>query len=133
MNYFRQLNRRTLLLWSLLLSLALLCAQGATLHIHSDQTHNGDHDHIAAPLNKPHSALDISHNEHHDGSEIDLSADGLLKNTLNKVFTIALFTLFFTLLIFSSSRQFTHHYRKNKLILYSYYLFSPPLRAPPQH
>ena len=135
-------------MWSLLLSLALLCAQGVKLHVHHlDHGHDnhpnnyhshihaidkaGDHDH----LSKAHFTHDTSHNDHHDGvvSEVDISPDGVLKNANYSVFALALFALFFTLVIFVSSRQLVQRCRESKLILRSYYLLSPPLRAPPQY
>jgi len=149
MTFFRLTNKPVLLLWSLLLSLSLLCAQGAKLHTHNlDHGHNdhpndyhshihsiideaGDHGH----LSKAHFTHDTSHNDHHDGviSEVDISPDGLLKNANDNVFEIVLFALFFTLMIFVSSRQLVQRCRESKLILHRYYVLSPPLRAPPQH
>ncbi len=142
MNSFRQRNRRTLLLWSLLLCLALLFAQGVKLHVHSlDHGHDNHHSHAIneagdhGHLSKAHFTHDTSHNDHHDGvvSEVDISPDGLLKNVQNNFFAIALFALFFTLMTFVSSRQLVQYCRESKLILHSYYVLSPPLRAPPQH
>ncbi len=124
MNSFRQ-NRRALLLWSLLLCLALLSAHVVKLHIH--ELDNGH-------LSKAHFAHDTSH-EHHDKaiSEVDSSPDGVLKNVNNSIFAVALFTFFFTLVTFISSRQLVQRWRENKLVLHNYYLLSPPLRAPPQY
>ncbi len=125
MNSFRQINRRALLLWSLLLSLALLSAHVVKLHVH-----DLEHGH----LSKAHFAHDTSH-EHHDRtiSEVDTSPNGVLKNTSNSVFALALFTLFLTLMTFIPSQQLVQCCRENKLTLHSYYLLSPPLRAPPQY
>ncbi len=147
MNSFRQIDRRTLLLWVLLLSLALLCAQGAKLHVHNldhgqDNHHNDYHSHTHdaidevvdhGHLSKAHFTHDTSHNDHHDGvvSEVDVTPDGLLKNTNNNVFAIALFVLFFTLITFVSSRQSVQRCRERKLVRHSRYVLSPPLRAPP--
>ncbi len=126
MEFFRRINKRILLLWVLLLSLTLLCAQGTELHIH-----NLDHDH----LSKAHFIQDTSHGDHHhDGiSEVEISPDEVLKTPNHNIFSIALFALFFTLVMFVSSRQFIQHRLKNRPIIKEYYLFSPPLRAPPQH
>ena len=113
------------------------------LHVHnSDHEHNdqpnghlineaGSHEH----LSKAHFISATSHDDHHDDllSEIDISPDGLLKNFNSNAFAIAFFALFFTLMIFASSRQLVQRCRESKLILQSYYLLSPPLRAPPQH
>ncbi|MCF6336458.1 MAG: hypothetical protein L3J84_00695 [Gammaproteobacteria bacterium] len=133
-------------MWALLLSLALLCAQGTKLHVHNlDHGHNNhlinDHTHDAIDkaanhsyLSKAHFTHDTSH-DHHGSvvSEVDISPDGVLKNTNNSVFSIALFALFFTLITFISSRQLVQRCRESKLTLHSDYLLSPPLRAPPQH
>ena len=142
MSFFCQINRRTLLLLSLLLSLVLLCAQGVKLHVHNlDQGHDnhhshaidevGDHDH----LSKAHFTYDASHDGYHDDvvSEIDISPDGLLKSVNSHVFMIALFAFFFTLITFISSRQLIQRCRESKLILHRQYVLSPPLRAPPQY
>jgi len=144
MEYFRRINKRTLLLWSLLLSLSLLCAQGAGLHVHSvDHGHDELQSHIHGAdeaddhthMSKAHFTHDTSHNDHHDDvvSEIDVSPEGLLKNASNNIFSIALFTFFFILVMFVSSRQLIYCRREGKLILDKYYLLSPPLRAPPQY
>ena len=144
MNSFRQMSRQALLVWSLLLCVALLGAQGVKLHIHhldhgSDNQHShshtideaGDHRH----LSQAHFTHDISHDTHHDGavSEVDISPDGILKNINSSAFAVTLSSLLLTLMIFVSSRQRVQRYRESKLILYRYYLLSPPLRAPPQY
>jgi len=143
MGFFRRINKRTLLLWSLLLSLSLLCAQGVSLHAHSlDHEHDGYHNHTHAigeandhtHISKAHFTHDTSHNDHHDGvaSEIDVSPDGLLKHS-NTVFAIALVVFLFTLITFVCSRQLLHYCRESKLIPHRHYVISPPLRAPPLH
>lgn len=156
MNCFRQINQRSLLLWSLFLSLSLLSAQGVGLHVHNldhghdehpneypnesstkyhSHTHTIDEADSHNHLSKAHFSHDTSHNDHHDGtaSEVDLSPDGVLKNTHSNIFAIALFAFFFTLIPVVSSGQFMQRCRDNKLTIKEYYLFSPPLRAPPQH
>ena len=146
MDFFRQTNKRILLLWSVLLALMLLCAQGVKLHAHDlghgDEHHSSDgHIHAIEAtgdhgyLSKVHFAHDTSHSEHHDDvvSEIDISPDGLLKNTNNSVFAIMLFALFFILMVLISSRQLIQRCRESQLILRSCQIFSPPLRAPPQY
>ncbi len=142
MRFFRQTNRRALLVLSLLLSLALLCAQEVRLHVHSLDHNHGDHlSHSIddagghAHLSKAHFAQDMSHSDHHDGAvaDVDISPDGLLKNFNDNIFAVALIAFFFALLLFVSSRQFVHHSREGKLILHRRYVLSPPLRAPPQY
>jgi len=135
-------------LWSVLLSLLLLCAQGVKLHVHDlahgyDNHSNDSYSHIHAideagdhgSLSKAHFAHDTSHHELHDEviSEVDISPAGLLKNTNNSVFAIMLFALFFILMVLISARQLVQRCRESQLILRSCHLFSPPLRAPPQH
>lgn len=144
MEFFRRINKRTLLLWSLLLGLSLLCAQGVGLHVHNvDHGHDEHQSHVHATdeaddhahMSKAHFTHDTSHNDHHDdvASEIDVSPDGFLKNSSNNILAIALIAFFFILVLFVSSRQLVHCCRESKLILHRYYLLSPPLRAPPQH
>lgn len=142
MHSFRQINKQTLLLWSLLLCLTLLYAQEAILHVH-----NADHVHVHAVETHTHSATEAADyhghfitasfvDDHHEGvaTEVDISPDGLLKNVNSSShFSIALFALFFILIICSTSQRFVRHWRDSKLILYRFYAISPPSRAPPQH
>ena len=63
---FRKTKPRSLLLWILLLSIALLCAQSVTLHVHgldhgSDHELNQLHDNIAPELMSEHSHLSETH------------------------------------------------------------------------
>jgi len=146
MDYFRPINRQTLLLWSLLLCLALLGAQEVKLHVHHlDHASNGlyaaQHAHAidtyaANKVGYHRSSFvhDTSHDHHGDTvSEVDISSDGLLKNINNNIHSIALFFLFFTLITFVSSQLIVQRCRESKLILHQFYTISPPLRAPPQH
>ncbi len=131
---FRQTNKWPLRLWTLLLVLSLLCSQSVTLHIH-----NLDHDHTSVEtsdqghLGKIHSAYDFSHGEHHDDAVYDVSghSDGLLKNTSNTLFALAIFILPFALLLAAPLGQVVNRDREIKLVFYERHLFSPPLRAPP--
>ncbi len=134
MDSFRQTNRKILLLWSLFLSLALLCAQSINLHVHDlDHTHGADELSGHTHLSKAHFAHDISHDHHYgEVSELDVSPDGVVKNLNHSAFAIALFVIFFSLIAFVSSRHVHQRRRKDKLIHHDY-LLSPPLRAPPQY
>lgn len=126
-----------------MLSLSLLCVQGAKLHVHNlnHGHHHDDHVHAIdnadnhAHLSKAHFAHDTSHGDHHKGviSAVDISPDGVLKNTNNSLFFLALGIFFFTLVIFVASQRLVQHCREGKLIFHEYYVLSPPLRAPPQH
>ncbi len=139
MIFFRKTNKQILLLGSLLLSLALLCAQGVTLHTHDITSHDTKHhnnEHLQLDhkhSNKTHLAHDDSH-EHHGSitSVLNITPEGLLKSTSNHVLFIVLFSFFIIFTAFSTSQQFIHHYRKNKLNLRLLHTLSPPLRAPPQ-
>ncbi len=142
MEFFHLANKRALLLWCFLLSLSLLCVQGVKLHVHNlDHKQHHGHTHAIddagdhAHLSKAHFAHNTSHSDHHNGviSEVDISPDGVLKNTNNSPFTLALIIFFFTLAIFVASRRLIQHCRENKLIFHEYYVLSPPLRAPPQY
>ncbi len=144
MRFFRQTNKWVLLVLSLVFSLALLCAQGIGLHVHNLDHDPGDHHSHAHAMNgagehahvsKAHFAQDTSHSDHHDGavSEVDISPEGLLKNSSNNIFAIALIAFFFIFAMFVSLRQLAYRCRESKLILYRRYVLSPPLRAPPQH
>ncbi len=136
MNSFRRINNRTLLGLSLLLSLALLCAQGVRMHVHeldSSHSHLIDKTDGHENLSKAHFAHDTSHSEGHDNvvSEVDISPAGLLKNLYNNISVIAIFALFITLFWFVSAPQLMQYQRERKPIVHRYYAFSPPLRAPP--
>lgn len=144
MNFFRQINKRTLLLLSILFSLSLLCAQGVTLHIHNLDHDNNDHsgqihamdkagDH--RHLSRAHFVHDTSHRDHHDSviSEVDISPDGVWQKAKINIFAIALVVFFFTLVMFVSSRRPVRRFRESIPVLRGYYILSPPLRAPPQH
>jgi hypothetical protein len=141
MTFFRQTTKRTLFLWALLLSIALLCAQGVKLHVHSiDHDHDRQHSHIAAEavaehshLSEAHLSSDVSHGDHHDEvvSELDVSPDGLLKKASSNVVVLALLAAVFTLLLPGLYQQIFHRRRDKDAILPWRYLLSPPPRAPP--
>ncbi len=142
MEFFRRINRRRLLQWSLLLSLLLLCSQGATLHVHNlDHGHDGhlQHTHTTdeggahTRLSKAHYAHDRSHAEYHDNivSEVEVAPEGVLKSLSSKILTLALLAILFTLLLPAPSRQLPHRRRESRLTLHRHHLLSPPLRAPP--
>lgn len=144
MESIRRINRQTLLVWCLLLSLLLLCAQGVTMHIHIvDHAHDKylDHSHFIGEtsdhshISKAHLSNDTFHNDHHNEAvtEIDVTPEGVLKNLSNNIIALALFALLLILVLPITSRQVRHRIHKNPSTLYHYYLISPPLRAPPQH
>jgi len=141
MGFFRRILRRTLLLWSLLLSLSLLCGQGIKLHVHNlghdhdesiEHTHAADEANDHSRLSRAHYAHNTSHSEHHDdASDVDVTPDGVWKKLSSSMLTLALLTLLFVLVLPAPSRQRVHRYRESKSTLFRRYLLSPPLRAPP--
>ena len=147
MNFFRQLQKPTLLLWTVALSLAILCAQGVKLHVHDFEHEHGTshHDQIdvgSAMASSDHShangihfANDISHVDHHGGNipELDISPDGLLKKISSSVLTLALLAIFLLSFLPRLTRESYQRHHHIRLRLSRPYYYSPPLRAPPQH
>jgi len=146
------MKRPTLYLWVALLCVALLCAQGVRLHVHSfGQEHDHvinqqhDYDHTVAEakakhahLSKIHLTTDISHIDHHDEvlSELDVNPEGFLnKSFLNKIsndnLLLAVLVTLFALLLIGFYRQRLSRYQDKNMIFLKQYLFFPPLRAPP--
>ena len=146
MNYFRQMNKQSLLNWIMLLSFSLLCAQGIGLHVHSmdheTDSHMAETAHIEnishiphqdAQVSKPHLSLDASHLEHHGdiSSAIDISPDGLFKNTQSNLIAIDFIAFVFILMILTPVLLIMRRTQKSPLKLHNFYVLSPPLRAPP--
>lgn len=143
MNYFRRINKWTLLLWSSLL-LVWLCVQSTTLHVHLlDHSHNHggllDHNHEEGEVNdhthvaKLHFSHDASHDSHHDNvmSEVEISPEGVAKNLSVKLLTFALFAFLVTTLFFNQCRLIVQRNQENTPLDFERYVVSPPLRAPP--
>lgn len=135
----RQITNLTPLLWALLLSMALLCAQGVQLHLHSID-HDQRHSHITIEAAAEHSHLsgahlssDISHGEHHNGviSELDASPSGLLKKVSSNIVMQALPATALSLLYPGFYLQTFYRHRDEETTLPWRYLLSPPPRAPP--
>jgi len=117
----------------LCLSLALLLAQTSRMHIHLE------HDEHAEPT--AHAALILHDYDslHHDGFQhhnhhpvaIDVSPDNLIQkvNLLNSLILIFLFSGFLLVLPRLAYRLRQRLYLKR--FSSRYYLFQPPLRAPP--
>lgn len=141
MIFFRQATKSTSLLWALLLSVTLLCAQGVKLHVHGiDHNYDQQHSHIAVEavaehshLSEAHLSSDVSHGDQHDEvvSELDASPDGLLKKVSSNLFMLALLASVFSLLFPGFYQQAIHRRSDNDAILPWRYLLSPPPRAPP--
>lgn len=138
MNTIRNINKKALLPFLVMLFFVLLSAQNVTLHVHSFehdpiQTHHSIDD-ISAHTHHSdaHFTIDSSHQEHHDGSsvEVDACPDCLIiqLSVTAKIFALLsfAFSLFLPLLfrrVFSSLYQEVSTFRR-------FYL-APPLRAPP--
>jgi hypothetical protein len=141
MNLFRKMKKRNLYFWTIMLSIALLCAQGMKLHVHDlDHGHDQQHNHISAEGTAEHSHLsaahlssDISHSDHHEeiASEVYVSQDGLLIKIFNNIFLIAILASAFIVFLPAFYRYTLHRRRENGTNIPWRYHISPPLRAPP--
>lgn len=139
MIHFQHMKKRSLFLWVLLLSIALLCAQGVNLHLHGFGHEQG---HSVAPeftvehsyQSGIHLTTDTSHSDHHDEviSELDASPQALLKKISSNGSMQTIFIITFTFL-FHRFYVLTFHRRRydDDLIIAWRYILSPPLRAPP--
>ena len=139
-----QTTKRSRYFWNVILSFALLCAQGVKLHVHSldhaskqNHTHNhmvfedtASHSHLSIA----HYSTDLSHSDYHDEvvSEMDASPHGLLEKVSNSVRTLALLAVFLTLFCLYFYRNLLYKRLLNGTVIHWRYLFSPPLRAPPR-
>jgi hypothetical protein len=142
MHFFPNTNKRTQFQLLFFLSIALLSCQGMKFHLHNldhdlDDLHHA-HDSVAAEhahmtLSNLHPLNDLSHSDHHDQkvSEIDLGQNGLLKNLVSKVPTLAFLVSIFSILLSVYIRNTNFRHPKNDAVTYWVHHFSPPLRAPP--
>ena len=146
---FNQITKPALYLLTLILSVAIVCAQGVRLHVHSlDQDHNHElqqQSHTTTETlkqftqqqhshpEKIHPASDISHSDHHDQviSELDVSPDAFLTKIISNILILAILSSIFTFLPVNFYQQLLQRYRKETVIISQRFLFSPPLRAPP--
>ena len=143
MYLFRKTSKKpkSLWIWALLISVALLCNQSVRLHIHDlDHAHDQLLTHDSAEGIEEHShstnahlVFDNSHSEHHTDivAEIDTSPSAVLAKISNTVLTLAFLV---SILAFLLPRFYEHKiYRRtiNDTITLWRYQFSPPLRGPP--
>jgi hypothetical protein len=121
-----------------MLFVVLLCAQSVTLHVHSFehdpiQTHHSIDD-IAGHTHHSdaHFTIDSSHQEHHDGSsvEVDACPDCLINQHSVNAKTIALLSFAFSLFLPLLFRRFFPSLYQEVSSFRRFYL-APPLRAPP--
>ncbi|NQY25688.1 MAG: hypothetical protein HRT92_00760 [Piscirickettsiaceae bacterium] len=137
---FRQLRNRSLILWVLLLSIAVISAQGSVLHVHNFGSDHDSRDSIAPEIAAQHShqhgvhlAKDISHYDHHDEviAEIDTNHQALLKKSSSNNTILAILIVMITLLVYRFYMQSIVRRHDDNVTLVLRYLLSPPLRAPP--
>jgi hypothetical protein len=138
MKNIRNINKKALLPLLVMLFVVLLYAQSVTLHVHNFehdpiQTHHsiGDisgHTHHS----DAHFSIDSSHQEHHDGSsvEVDACPDCLINQLSVNVKTFALLSFAFSLLLPLLFRRFFPSLYQEVSTFRRFYL-TPPLRAPP--
>ena len=144
MYLFRKIskNPKSLWIWALLISVALLCNQSVKLHIHDlDHAHDQhlNHDSGLGMEEHSHSAnahlvIDNSHSDHHADivAEIDTSPSAVLAKISNTLLTLAFLV---SILAFLLPRFYVHKiYRRaiNDTVTLWRYHFSPPLRGPPR-
>lgn len=134
------MQKRTLIIWVFLLSIALLCAQGVKLHIHNFAHDHEPHQSLALEVatehlhqSDIHLTTDVSHADHHDEvvSEQNANPQALLKKISSYGPMLAIFVIAFTFLLHSFKVITLHYRRDNDLIITRRYILSPPLRAPP--
>lgn len=140
MIFFKRMQKRTLFLWIILLSITLLCAQSVKLHVHSFG-HDHEQQHSIAPevmtehlhQNGIHLTTDISHADHHDEviSEQGLNSQALLKKIASYGPMLAIFIIVFTFLLHNFNVITLRRRRDKDVITVRRYILSPPLRAPP--
>jgi len=148
MDLLRETKKSTLYVWVILLSVALVAAQGVTLHVHAiDHDHLQFHNHLhnhenlldqatstePARLSVAHLSADLSHSHHHDRViyENDACPDGLLtKVSIKLLFTALLFALFVWVLMSVCRHTYIHRSLENIPFLIPFH-FIPPSRAPP--
>jgi hypothetical protein len=140
MIFFQRMQKRTLFLWILLLSITLLCAQSVKLHVHNfaldhEQQHSIATDVMTEHLhqNGIHLTTVVSHAIHHDEviSEQGLNSQALLKKMSSYGPMLAIFVIAFTFLLHRFNVIKLDYRRDNDLIITRRYILSPPLRAPP--
>jgi len=141
MNHFRQMKKSTLLIWIVLLAIAIFCAQGMKLHVHSfGHDHKQQLSSISPEVVTEHSHLsdihlttDLSHAEHHDEvvSEQNASPQALLKQISNDGSMLAIFVIAFILILYGAYVITWYRRFDINIAISLRYILSPPLRAPP--
>jgi hypothetical protein len=136
----QRMHKRTLFLWVLLLSIALLCAQGVKLHVHNfghdhEQRHSIPPELATEHLHQAgiHLTTDMSHADHHDEevSEQGINLQALLKKISNYAPMLAMFVIALTFFLHSFKVLILHTRRDRDVTITRRYILSPPLRAPP--
>jgi len=146
MNHFRHMKKPTLLLWTILLAIAIFCAQGMKLHVHSfghdhEQQSSSispevvtEHSHLSdIHLSDIHLTTDVSHADHHNEvvSEQNASPRALLKQQPAYGSMLAIFVIAFILILYGPYVITLHRRFDINIAISLRYILSPPLRAPP--
>jgi len=137
MNFRQSLKTHSLILWVILLSIALLCAQGVGLHVHSFSHDNVQQQSLSPLFTNNHShqsgihlTIDTSHSDHHNQviSESAASPQALLKKVSSHSFIHTVFIITFTILC-HFFYVFVFHRRRYDDVLTTTrrYTLSPPL------
>ncbi|MFT6264041.1 MAG: hypothetical protein ACJAWS_000173 [Oleiphilaceae bacterium] len=138
MHSFRKTNKRLLAVWSILLSLLMLNAQGVTLHVHNIEHDPLQNHHSIDDLNDHsylklvHLTTDSSHEGHHADvtSEINACPDCLVNQVLSKITMIALQVMALIWILLVVCRTDFPRIHSNIKHPWRHYI-SPQLRAPP--
>jgi hypothetical protein len=133
-DFLNNLNKSRMC-WVLLLSLALLCAQGLKLHSHHiDHTHTTSESAIQhTHASEFHLSVDVSHAGHHHEavSELDLGLNALPQKNSVKVLTLAFLVTILVLYLSSTYLLSCSRRRSRQVNVVWRCHFFPPLRAPP--
>lgn len=146
MQYLRRVSQRTKLVWGIVLCMALLFAQSATLHVHvleHDHAHHHNHEDVIdtahehehhSHMSSVHFSIDTTHNNHHEklGSEVEITPEVWFKHASSSVLVIAFLTFVLCLGLLSQAQHVFRPTKASFLANYRFYYCSPPLRAPPR-
>lgn len=138
MNQFRIHNRRNRLLMVFMAVMALLFVQTLPLHVHSSHDHHKQLDQVGMLDNHEHhseihvASSDANNEEEHDpATEIDLSADAVVKNLKFSDTLVAVLFLSVILLVPLLVRAYYWPVNLEVSFTTRGIAFRPPLRAPP--
>ena len=137
MNQFRIHNRRNRLLMVFMAVMALLFVQTLPLHVHSPHDHRKQLDQVGMLDNHAHPEIHVASSdaniegEHDLATEIDLSADAVVKNLKFSDTLVAVLFLSVILLVPLLVRAYYWPVNLEVSFTTRGIAFRPPLRAPP--